>query len=112
MKHEEIDQVREIAREVFRQELASLAPADIPVYRIMARRRADMGYTQADVAEKLGFALATIGAWETGRMPMEAAELYAEFLGLRILVVEAEPGAGPPLVSQESREEPARARGR
>jgi transcriptional regulator with XRE-family HTH domain len=108
--NESRQELRDIVREVIREELASLAPSHIPVYRTMARRREDMGLTQEQVGKDLGFSTSAVGGWETGRMPMSSADLYAEYLGLRLLVVEIEPGKGPPLVTDDIRQRLARVR--
>lgn len=107
------EDVKELIRAVIREELAALAPADIPAYRIMARRREDLGLTQEQVGKDLGYSTSTVGAWDTGRLPMKSADTYAAYLGLKLVVVEAEPGNGPPLVTDALRElNPARARSR
>jgi transcriptional regulator with XRE-family HTH domain len=108
----EREELRSIVREIMRQELASLAPSHIPVYRVMARRREDLGLTQEEVGKELGYSTSAIGGWETGRMPMRSADVYAEYLGLRLLVVEIEPGKGPALATDSLRARLARAQGR
>lgn len=89
MENDELrEMVRQVLREVLRDELALLAPPAIPSYRVLANRRQDLGLTQARVGRDLGVSTATVGSWDTGRLPMKSADRYAAYLGLRILVVE------------------------
>ena len=39
--------------------------------------RTNAGYTQAEMAEKLGVSRASLHAWETGKQEMKPAYLYA-----------------------------------
>ena len=81
------DEIRDLVRETVRNELAALAPADLPVHRLLAERRKDLGYTQEAVAVRLCVSKHAVAQWEGGAMPTREAGRYARLLGMRLLLV-------------------------
>lgn len=63
-----------------------------PIVGVLKRHRLDAGLTQADVALKLGAALATVCRWETGRRrpTLASATSYAALFGLELELVVAD----------------------
>ncbi len=81
------DELRNLVRDTVREELASLTPDDLPVHRLLAERRKDLGYTQEAVAVRLCVSKHAIAQWEGGAMPTREAGRYARLLGMRLLLV-------------------------
>lgn len=81
------EEIRNIVRATIREELNFLVPPDLPIHRLLAERRKDLGYTQEAVAKRLFVSPASVAQWEGGSLPMKHAPAYARLLGMRLLLV-------------------------
>lgn len=81
------DHIRSMIQDIVREELAALEHPDLPVHRLLAERRKDLGYTQEAIAARLCVSKHAIAQWEGGAMPTREAGRYARLLGMRLLLI-------------------------